>query len=118
MGIFRTSSPEDSVSSNPEKIAPRKLGEKSGYIEVCHKGQFCVYMCVCSVAKLCLTLCDPKFPCSSLSPRVCSKSSPCHSTISSSVAPSPPALNLFQHQGLFQGVIPSHQVAKILEPQL
>ena len=31
---------------------------------------------------------------------------------------SPPALNLSQHQGLFQWVSPSHQVAKVLEFQL
>ena len=31
--------------------------------------------------------------------------------------PSPPALNLFQHLGLFQGVSSSHQVAKALEFQ-
>ena len=31
---------------------------------------------------------------------------------------SPPALNLFQHQCLFQCVGSSHQVAKVLEPQL
>ena len=29
--------------------------------------------------------------------------------------PSPPAVNLSQHQGLFQGVSSSHQVAKVLE---
>ena len=33
-------------------------------------------------------------------------------------APSPPAFNLPQHQGLFQWVSSSHQVAKILEFQL
>ena len=33
------------------------------------------------------------------------------------LSPSPPAFNLSQHQGLFQGVSPSHQVAKILEFQ-
>ena len=33
-------------------------------------------------------------------------------------SPSPPALNLSQHQGLFQWVSPSHQVARILEFQL
>ena len=33
-------------------------------------------------------------------------------------SPSPPALNLSQHQGLFQRVSSSHQVAKILERQL
>ena len=32
--------------------------------------------------------------------------------------PSPPALNLSQHQGLFQGVSSSHQVVKVLELQL
>ena len=31
---------------------------------------------------------------------------------------SPPAFNLSQHQGLFQGVSSSHQVAKVLEFQL
>ena len=33
-------------------------------------------------------------------------------------SPSPPALNLSQHQGLFKGVSSSHQVAKIWEFQL
>ena len=33
-------------------------------------------------------------------------------------SPSPPALNLSQHQGLFQRVSSSHQVAKVLEFQL
>jgi len=32
-------------------------------------------------------------------------------------SPSPPALNLFQHQGLFKWVSSSHQVAKVLEFQ-
>ena len=34
------------------------------------------------------------------------------------LCPSPPALNLSQHQGLFQWVSSSHQVAKVLEFQL
>ena len=34
------------------------------------------------------------------------------------LSPPPPALNLFQYQGLFQWVGSSHQVAKILELQL
>ena len=33
-------------------------------------------------------------------------------------SPSPPALNLSQHLGLFQRVSSSHQVAKVLEFQL
>ena len=60
-------------------------------------------------------------PCPSPTPRVYSNSCPlslwCHPTMSSSVIPSPPALNLSQHQGLFQWVSSSHQVAKVLEPQ-
>ena len=32
-------------------------------------------------------------------------------------SPSPPALNLSQHQGLFQRVSSSHQVAQVLEIQ-
>ena len=43
-------------------------------------------------------------PCPSSTPRACSNSCPlsqwCHPIISSSVAPSPPALNLSQNQGL------------------
>jgi len=35
---------------------------------------------------------------------------PCHSLLS----PSPPAFNISQHQGLFQRVSTSHQVAKVL----
>ena len=34
------------------------------------------------------------------------------------LSPSPPALNFSQHQGLFQWVSSSHQVAKVLEFQL
>ena len=34
------------------------------------------------------------------------------------LSPSPPALNLSQHQGLFQWVNPLHEVAKVLEFQL
>ena len=39
----------------------------------------------------------------------------CHSTISSSTAPSPPAFYLSQHQGLYQWVGSLHQVARELE---
>ena len=72
-----------------------------------------------------LTLCKPhevqqaSLPCPSLSPGVCSNSCPlnwwCHPNILSSVAPSPFAFNLSQHQGLFQWVESSHQVAKVLD---
>ena len=42
----------------------------------------------------------------------------CHPTISSSVTPSPSAFHPSQHQGLFQWVRSSHQVAKVLRLQL
>ena len=54
-------------------------------------------------------------PCPSPTPRVYSHSSRwCHPLSSSSL----PALNLSQHQGLFQWVSSSNQVAKVLEFQL
>ena len=59
--------------------------------------------------------------CPSPSPGACPNSCPlsqwCHPTIMSSVTPSPPALSLSQHQGLFQRVGSSHQVVKVLELQ-
>ena len=48
----------------------------------------------------------------------CALSSWCHSTISSSVASSPPAFSLSQLQGLFQWVGSLQWVAKVLELQL
>ena len=82
----------------------------------------------CSVAQLCPTLMRPyglqhtRLPCLAPSPRVCSNSCQlsqwCHPPISSSVAPSSFALSLSQHEGLFQWVGSSHQVAKVLELQL
>ena len=61
-------------------------------------------------------------PCPSQTPRVHSDSHPLsqwyHPAIPSSVARSPPTFNLSQHQGLFQWVSSSHQVAKVLEFQL
>ena len=81
-----------------------------------------------SVAQLCPTLCDP-MNCST-------PGLPVHHQLPESTqihvhrdgdaiqpshplsSPSPPALNLYQHQGLFQWVSSSHQVAKVLEFQL
>ena len=63
-----------------------------------------------------------RLPCPSPTPGVYPNSCPlswqCHPTISSSVIPSPPAFNHSQHQGVFQRVSSSHQVAKVLELQL
>ena len=57
-----------------------------------------------------------RLPCPSPTPGAYSNSCPlsrwCHPTISSSVSPSPRAFSLFRHQGLFQWVSSSHQVAK------
>ena len=58
--------------------------------------------------------------------QTCLSSRWCHPTISSSVTPfssrlqlsPPPTFNLSQHQGFFQWVSSSHQVAKVLEFQL
>ena len=83
--------------------------------------------CCFLVTKLCLTLCD-LMDCSMAGFPVlhhlwvCSKSCPLsqwwHPTISSSAVPSCPAFSLSQHQGLFQWVSSSHQMAKVLELQL
>ena len=51
-------------------------------------------------------------------PNLCPLSQWCHPTITPLLSPSPPTLNLFQHQGLFKWVSFSHQVAKVLEFQL
>ena len=64
-----------------------------------------------------------RFPCPSSTHGACSSSCPlcgwCHPIISSSVMSSPLlALNLFLHQGLYQWVSSSHQVAKVLKHQL
>ena len=81
-----------------------------------------------SVAQLCLTLCDPMecckpgFPVHHQPPElaqthvhwVSDDIQPSHPPSS----PSPSAFNHSQHQGLFQWVHFSHQVAKILEFQL
>ena len=61
-------------------------------------------------------------PCPSPTPGVYSDPCPSswrwHPAISSSVSPSPPAPNPSQHQGFFQWVNSSHEVAKVLELQL
>ena len=81
-----------------------------------------------SAAHLCPTICDPMdcsmpgLPVHHQLPefththvhRVGDAIQPCHPLLS----PSPPALNLSQHQGLFKWLSSSHQVAKVLEFQL
>ena len=85
-------------------------------------------LCCCSVTKFCPTLCDsmdcsmPGFPDLHYLPEfaqtrvhwVSDAIQPSHPLS----LPSPSALNLSQHQGLFQWVDWSHQVAKVLELQI
>ena len=86
-----------------------------------------IYFCCYSVAQLCLTLCDP-LDCSRPGfPVLHYRLESAHTHVcwvgdaiqpSHPLSPPSPALNLSQHQGLFQWVSSSHQVAKVLEPQL
>ena len=80
-----------------------------------------------SSVQSCLTLCDPMgcrmpgFPVHHQLPQLAQTHvhwvgeaiQPSHPVLS----PSPPAFNLSQHQGLFQWVSSSHQVARVLEVQ-
>ena len=77
--------------------------------------------CYCLVSQSCPTLksqelLHDRLPCPSPSPWACSNSCQlrqwCHPTIHPLLSPSPPAFNLSQHQGLFQWVGSSLQVAK------
>ena len=89
--------------------------------------KYCCCYC-CLVAKSCLTLFDPLdcntpvFPVHHQLPEFTQTQVRCvDDAIQSSYplsSPSPPALNLSQHQGLFKWVSSSHQVAKALECQL
>ena len=83
---------------------------------------------VSSIAQSCLTLCDPMncgtpgFPVQhQLLELAQTHVHQVGDAIQPSLpllSPSPPAFNLSQHQGLFQCVSSSHQVAKVLEFQL
>ena len=89
------------------------------------EGKCWLKICRCSVTKLCLTLCDsidcsmPGLPvhhqllelAQTHVHRIGDAIQPSHPLSS----PSPPALNLSQHQGFFKWVSSSHQVAKALE---
>ena len=85
------------------------------------------WYCCCSVAQSCLTLWDP-MDCSTPGLPVLHHLLDLAQThvqwVSDAIQPShplfppSPALNLSQHQGLFQWISSSHQVAKVLELQL
>ena len=87
---------------------------------------FWYIFCCCSVTQSCLTLCDPMdcstsgFPVLQYLPEFAQNH--VH-WVGDAIQPSHPvspcsALSLPQHQGLFQWVSSSHQVAKVLEFQL
>ena len=89
---------------------------------------WCCCLCCCSVTQSCPTLCDP-MDCSTPGLPVLhyllELAQTCVLWVSDAIQPShplslpsPPALNLFMHKGLFQWVSSLHQVAKILELQL
>ena len=81
-----------------------------------------------SVAQLCLTPCEPmnhRTPCLPVHHQLPESTQTHVHWVGGAIQPShplsspfPPALNLSQHQGLFQWVSSSHQVAKVLEFQL
>ena len=84
-------------------------------------------LCCCSVAQSCPTLCGPmdcNMPGLPVPHHLLEFAQVHVHCISDAIPPShpltpssPPALNLSQHQGLFQWVISSHQMTKILELQ-
>ena len=81
-----------------------------------------------SVAQVCPTLCDPmnlSMPGLPVHHQLLELTQTHVHRVGDAIQPSPPllppsspAFNLSQHQGLFQGVSSSHQVAKVLEFQL
>ena len=81
------------------------------------------YYC-CSVTKSCTTLCNamdcskPGFPVLHYHKLMSVGSMMLSNHLILCHPSSPPALNLSQHQGLFQWVSSSHQVVKVLELQL
>jgi len=84
--------------------------------------------CCCSVVELCLTLCDPmdcSTPVFPIPHHLLEFTQTRVHWVGDAIQPSHPlppsspfAVNLSQHQGLFQWVGSSHQVAKVLELQL
>ena len=106
------------------------LGSHHGalYVEILDNLHKISLVQFCSVARSCPTLCDPMdcgtpgFPVHHQLPKLI-QTHVYHvrDAIQSSHplwSPSPPAFHLSYHQGLFQWVSSSHQVAKVLEFQL
>ena len=113
--------------SSPLSPPGKPLFKKKNCIGVKHaviyrQGQFS------SLAQSCATLCDPmnrRMPGLSVHHELPESTQTHVHWVGDAIqpsypmsSPSPPALNLSQHQGLFQWVSSSHQVAKVLEFQL
>ena len=110
---------------SPAVLKGQGIGTQTG--ELCSSYLCTLKCCSCSVAQLCLSLCNPMdcstpgFPVLHCLPEfahthvhwVGDVIQPSHPLSS----PSPPALNLTQHQSLLQWVSCLHQVAKVLELQ-
>ena len=104
-------------------IHPYQLENKNNK----HKDNDIAIYC-CLVTKSCLTLCDPmdcSMPGFSVLHHLQESAQTHVHWVSDAIQsfhplppPSPSALNLSQHQDLFQWVVSSHQVAKVLELQL
>ena len=101
----------------------RKWGFFFFFLPLSHQGS--PKMCVCAVAKSCLTLCDPMncstpgFP--ALHHLLEFAQVHIHwvsDAIQPSHPPSSPTFSVSQHHGLFQWVGSLHQVAKVLKLQL
>ena len=112
------------------RLVPRWLEPgKHSYLWILTAWRFiCRGLCYCSATKSCATLCDPmdySTPCSPVH-HYLPEFAQTHVYWGSDAIqpshplspPSTPAFNLSQHQGLFQWVSSSHQVAKVLELQL
>ena len=121
------------VQAKPEVINPKYQNINNPWshlktVQIPPGTQMPFSQSVSSVAQSCPTLCDPMnrsppgLPVHHQLPEfiqtlvhwVSDAIKPSHPLLS----PSPPALNLSQHQDLFQWVNSSHQVAKVLEFQL
>ena len=115
-----------------ESYSPWDCKESDTTENACMIFHFCIhtrtYQSVSSVAQLCPTLCDP-MNCSTPGLPVHYQLPEFTQTHMHQVgdaiqlshplsSPSPPALNLSQHQVFFKWVSSSHQVAKVLELQL
>ena len=112
----RTSNPRGRVSAYSPMPLDNRSGSGTGRDPEEGSGQFSRLVMSDSLQHH--ELQHARLPCPSPTPRAYSNSCPlsqwCHPTISSSVIPFPPTFNLAQHQGLFQWVRSSHQVAKVL----